>query len=196
MLDSILAAIQTSTLTQGPTRIELQVQPDHSAKILQIVLSVAVGLLSATTFLFGYRKRIRERRAAWYQKVVVDESLPKLFEFFRNTEGGLFAAVSDCQRSSEGGRKTLSNKVTAAILAFSTQLTDVQNFVAERLIIFDERAAQDSAARFEALQDDVAKWFEDCVVKRRGKSEQMRDILLVAQREILKLLYECEFKNF
>jgi len=43
---------------------------------------------------------------------------------------------------------------------------------------------------------DVAKWFEDCVVKKRGKREQMRDILLVAQRNILKLLYECEFKNF
>jgi hypothetical protein len=196
MLDSILAAVQTSTLTQGPTRIELQVQPDHSAKILQIVLSVAVGLLSATTFLFGYRKRIRERRAAWYQKVVVDESLPKLFEFFRNTEGSLFAAVSDCQRNSETARKTLSNKVTGAIATFSTHLTDVQNFIAERLIVFDEPAAEDLAGRFEALQDDVAKWFEDCVVKKRGKREQMRDILLVAQRDILKLLYECEFKNF
>jgi hypothetical protein len=196
MLGSIFATIQSSAPAQATTRIDVHLQPDPSAKILQIVLSVAVGLLSVTTFLLGYRKRIRERRAAWYQKVVVDESLPKLFEFFGNVEGDLFAAVSDCQKNSEGGRKTLSNKVTAAIAAFSTRLADVQNFTAERLVVFDERAAERLADRFEMLQDDVVDWFEDCVVKKRRKSEEMRDLLLVAQRDLLKLLYECEFDNF
>jgi hypothetical protein len=196
MLGSILAAARAATLTQSPTHVEVQLQPDHSAKVLQIVLSFAVGLLSVTTFLVGYRKRIRERRAAWYQKVVVDASLPKLFEFFGKVEGDLFAAVSDCQRGSLAGRKTLSNEVTLAIAAFSAELIVVQNLIVERLIIFDEAAAAGMAARFEALQDDVAEWFENCVVKKRGRAEEMRDVLLVAQREILKLLYECEFDNF
>jgi len=196
MIEALWVVAPVLTVAQAPQNIQVQIQPDPSAKILQIVLSVAVGLLSVATFLLGYRKRILERRASWYQKVVVDESLPMLFDFFRKAEGELMAAVLDCQRNSQTARKTLSSKVTAAIAAFSADLIRVKDFIAERMVVFDESFAAELNARFLRLQDEVSEWFEDCVVKKRRNSEEMRDILLNAQRQILKILYECEFKNF
>jgi hypothetical protein len=184
------------TIAQSPSNIQVQIQPDPSAKVLQIILSIAVGLLSVTTFLLGYRKRIHERRAGWYQKVVVDESLPKLFEFFRNAEIRLMAAVLDCRSASPGARKTLSNKITGAITDFSGELIQVKDLVTERMIVFDEAVAGAVNARFEKLQDDVSEFFQDCVVKKRREREEMRDILLEAQRHLIRSLYECEFKNF
>jgi hypothetical protein len=194
MLGALWSAIQSSAA--APTSIQVQIQPDKSAKILQIVLSIAVALLSVTTFLVGYRKRISERRASWYQKVVVDESLPRLFEFFKTAESGLLTAATDCEKYAVVDMKVLSSEVTAAIAKFSAQLINVQDFIAERLIVFDEKSTAAVGARFFKLQDDVAECFEGYVIKKRRDREDMRGILLVAQREVLKLLYDCEFKNF
>jgi hypothetical protein len=196
MIEARLVLYLFQTAAQTAPSVQVRIQPDPSAKILQIVLSIAVGLLSVTTFLLGYRKRILERRASWYQKVVVDASLPLLFEFFRKAEAELMAAVSDCERNSQAVRKTLSNKVTSAITAFSAELITVKDFIAERMMVFDEARAAKLNASFLTLQDSVSECFEDCVVKKRRSREEMRDVLLDAQRQVLKLLYECEFKNF
>jgi hypothetical protein len=196
MIEPFCVLATALTNAQAPQNIQVQIQPDPSAKVLQIVLSIAVGLLSVTTFLLGYRKRIKERRAAWYQKVVVDESLPKIFEFFRKAEIQLLAAILDCEKGSQSSRKTLSNRITGAITDFSGDLIQVKDFVTERLIVFDEAVAGSVNASFEGLQDDVSEFFQDCVVKKRRNTEEMGDILLGAQRQLIKLLYECEFKNF
>lgn len=196
MIEALWVIAPALTVAQSPPNIQVQIQPDPSAKILQIVLSVAVGVLSVTTFVLGYRKRILERRATWYQKVVVDESLPKLFDFFRKAEAQLMAAVLDCQKCSQNNRKTLSNKVTGAIAEFSSELIQAKDFITERMFVFDEPVTGAVNDRFLGLQDNVSEWFEDCVVKKRREREEMRDILLKAQRHLIKLLYECEFKNF
>ena len=46
------------------------------------------------------------------------------------------------------------------------------------------------------LQDDVTECFDEYLVKKRRNREDIRNILLIAQREAIKLLYDCEFKNF
>jgi hypothetical protein len=195
---ALLWNLVQSAVPPQPSQQQIQVfvHADPSARVLQIVLSVAVAFLSVGTFLLGYRKRIRERQAGWYQKVVVDSALPKLFEFFKNADAELLTAASECERASATSRKTLSGRVTDAIAVFSEKLIETQNFTTERLTIFDERAASSLVVRFEALQDDIAKWFEECVVKKRHNRAQLHDILLQAQREVMKILYECEFKNF
>jgi len=189
LFDSALHLLQSV-----PTAIQLQ--PDPSAKVLQIVLSAAVALISISTFAVGYRKRIKERRANWYQKVVVDACLPRIFEFFEKTQTGLVNAAAECARCSGQNRKTLSSKVTAAIAAFSEDLIPVKDFVTERLIIFDVKDAGKFEARMLQLQDDISNWFEESVVKKRNNAGEVQDLLLVAQREILRLLYESEFKSF
>lgn len=194
MLAAFWVAVQASSA--GPTSIQVQIQPDKSAKILQIVLAAAVALLSTTTFLLGYRKRIQERRASWYQKIVVDDSLPLLFEFFKKADADLLAAATHCEKSAAQNIKTLSSEVTAAISKFSAQLIEVQDFIAERLIVFDETSTAAVVSRFMTLQDEVSECFEEYVVKQRRGREDMRNILLAAQREVFKLLYDCEFKNF
>ena len=75
-------------------------------------------------------------------------------------------------------------------------LIDMQNFIAERVVLFDERDAQVLTSRCERLQDDVTNWLQDYILKKRRNREEMRELLLSAQREILKLPYDCEVKNF
>ena len=196
LVDAALNLIQSVSAQSAPETIRVQLQPDPSARILQIVLSIAVAAVTVATFAIGYWKRIRERLAAWYQKVVVDACLPKIFDFFEKVETDLANAAAECARCRSQSRKTLSNKVTAAIAAFSDDLIQVKDFVARRLVVFDEADTSKFQSRMLQLQDDISEWFEKFAVKGRGNPEVIHGILLSAQREIVRLLYESEFANF
>lgn len=196
LFDNALRLLQSVPTAAVPCETHIQLHADPSAKILQIVLAVAVALISLTTFTLGYRKRIKERRANWYQKVVVDACLPKIFEFFDKTQTDLANAAAECARCTGQNRKTLSSKVTAAIAGFSEELIPVKDFVTERLIIFDEKDAAKFEARMLQLQDDVSNWFSEFALKKRSNPREVQDILLITQREILRLLYESEFTSF
>lgn len=160
-----------------------------------IASAVAIPL-AIVTFWLGYRQRERERTRGYYHKVVVDVLLPDILAFFdEQTE-----AISEAGRQAEKGlasmRKTLPRTCTISLSDFSAALYKLLDKISERTLIFDEKITSLVVREVDDLEDSVTGWFNDIALFKRRNVEELAGLMKSSQRNIVKLLYKGEFRDF
>lgn len=187
-------ALSTGYQPSSPQPLHVIIDsPGHPLlQSLPILISGIALVVSITTFVLAYMKRVRERKATWYHKVVVDDALPKIFKLFELADT-IFAGVPADVATQQ---KTIPRRYTIAMADFSGHLIKTQNSIYERIVVFDPQRAAGLVQVCEDLQDKMAEWFENIFVYRRTNAGDLRSILLEGQRAMINLLYEFEFKHF
>ncbi len=176
-----------------PLHIFIDNPPNRYQWLFSWLPAITIAL-SALTFWLGYRKRVRERQATWYHKVVVDFAVAKIFEVFEIAEEEFGNPLVDLPQ--DRLRKTIPRKYTIALAKFSDALVRMQDAVHERLIVFDEKSALELITNCQDLQDEVTDWFESAFIRRKRDPGLLRSVMLKREKSLFRILYDCEFKQF
>jgi len=160
------------------------------------VVPLPILLLAGLTFWLGYRQKEKERTLAYYHKVVVDEVIPAVIDFFTaqikalNTAGtdGINGMASQAKAIPEGTKQALTN--------FSMALFQLQDVITDRTSIFDEGVTDNIRIEFQTIQDDALQWFDDIGIHRRRNVEELMRILQIGRRQVAKQIYRGQFRMF
>jgi hypothetical protein len=164
--------------------------------IIKTVASVLALPLALLTFWLGYRQREHERTLSYYHKVVVDALLPKILEGFAVEIDRMQEAGREALVGLKSSRKAMPRKCSIALADFATNLFGLQDLIAERTLIFDEKITNEIKDDFQGTQDDVTDWFSDVILHKQRHFEEIEQILRLRQRQLIKRLYRGEFRDF
>jgi hypothetical protein len=160
------------------------------------VAAVSAVPLAALTFWLGYRQRERERNLSYYHKAVVDVVLPKILEGFAIEIDRMQEAGREGLAGMKSSRKTMPKKCSVALAEFATNLFALQDTIAERTLIFDEKTTNDVRDDFQSTQDDVTDWFNDIILHKQRHLEEIEQIMRSRQRQLIKRLYKGDLRDF
>jgi hypothetical protein len=203
---SVLALILTRVQPSGsPQTLILQMPPDRYGRAIQI--AQAILLMAQTALLViiaiwtsrtGSRQKIRERRAGWYHKVVVDYALPSISDFFRKASSNLQRTAAECTTFRNSSQALpLDLVVKKAVAEFKIALYKVQDDVADRAAVFDLELKEAVSALLDALEEDVTEWLDvHAFSHTRQNEKELPKLLAESQTELLKILYDFEFTQF
>jgi hypothetical protein len=161
-------------------------------KTIVTVITLPVAVL---TFLLGYRQKDHERTLTYYHKVVVDESLPKIFTFFDAQIPPPGKAARDALEGVSSPEKAVPKTCTVTLASFSTGLFDLKDAITQRTALFDERITPEIEEEFEEIQDQASGWFNDVALYKRRDVQELNGILSQGQREIIRKLYRGQFRD-
>ncbi len=126
------------------------------------------------TFHTGTRQKVRERRAAWFHKVVVDPLVVRIDTFFTGSVEVLHGAANLVDRDRVCGATVLSQDLKEEIAKFKITMFDLAAEVSRRLQPFDPATERWASDLFDNLEEEVTKWFD---AQLFAKPHQRREAL-------------------
>jgi hypothetical protein len=197
-----LEAAQTSG-TSHP--FILQVPVDRYATAVQaaqalllLAQTILLAIIAVWTFRSGSEQKLRERRAAWYQKIVADHALPLLGTFFRDVNIRLGKAAEECVSLRQQARTIeLEKLVKTSVADFKQELYRVQGEVFDRAAVFDSELRDSVCSTLDELEEVVSDWFDIHAFSRnRQNKKELAEVLATSHTQLLKILYDYEFSRF
>lgn len=191
--------------TSSPPNLVLQIPPDWYARTIQIAQAilllaqtVLLAIIAIWTSRTGSQQKIRERRAGWYHKVVVDSALPSIADFFHSTSSNLQRTSAECAKLRETSQTlTLDLVVKKAVAGFKDALYELQDNVADRAAVFDPALKERVSLLLDRLEEDVTEWLDvHAFSHTRTNEKELPKLLAESQTELLKILYDFEFDQF
>lgn len=163
--------------------------------VLSFVQFIGLAALSTYTFSRTRADKTTERRAAWFQKVVVDEALESIPEFTRRQLSRLKEAAERYHEQSKGATPDdAENTISEALNDFQVDLSSTTSSMLTRLTVFDRTFRNELSNAVDEYEHSVSKWFE--LLPRRKPYEacdSLPQLVTDGQARILALLYEFEF---
>jgi hypothetical protein len=149
------------------------------------------------TFHSGGQQKIRERRAAWFHKVVADHLTTRIDGFFSASLETLRRAADLVDRDRVAGATTMSEDLKQSIADFKNTMFDLASEVSRRLQPFDSSTESWASRLFENLEEDVTKWFDSqLLIKPHQRRESLDSILIEFYTSLVRGLIRMEFRHW
>jgi hypothetical protein len=166
---------------------------------LAISLLQFLALLTFAIYSFrtGTRQKLRERRAAWFHKVVVDPLVVRIDTFFAGSVEVLHGAANLVDRDRVSGATVLSQDLRGEIAKFKSMMFDLAAEVSRRLQPFDPATERWASALFDNLEEEVTKWFDaQLFVKPHQRRDALDNTLGEFYTSLLRGLMQMEFRHW
>ena len=168
--------------------------------ILNLLQFILLAALTYYIFRRNTGQKVRERRADWYQKLVVDGAVPVLIKFVDKSCDELRVSarkISEMKANNAHHTEIDAFVTDTAVKTFKDSLGRAQRYLCAQTRIFDAKLEQLMANRFMQLEDDVTNWFNKEVHSEPDAARvDLTNLLIQCQTEIVNALIECEFSKW
>ncbi len=174
---------------------------DHPFSWVPTAISVFqfVALLAFAVYTFHSQgqQKIRERRAAWFHKVVVDPLVDRVDDFFTRSLEMLHKAADLVDRDRALAATAISEQPKQDIAVFKGVMFGLSAEVSRRLKPFDSAADAWANELFERLEEDLMRWFDSqLVIKPHQRRDALDSILVDFYRRLMGGLIRMEFRHW
>ncbi len=184
-----------------PPRIIFLEQPfSWVPSALAFLQFLILAVLTYYIFRSNSAKKIKERHADWYHKLVVDAAVSKLVEFIDLCCDELKASAKSIQDLKAGDALSgeIDDYVTDNVLKnFKDKLRRVRRYLCAQVSVFDKPLERCVFDRFMKLEDDVTAWFSrEAQAEADEGRTPLSELVIGCGADILNELRNYEFSKW